>query len=427
MIITNLPNQSSLVYKLMRPVKFKLKAVVFWVVFFLVFYFSGILRITSLPYRMAGVSLLILPLVLYYGIKWNSVLFLQIVLLFVTLLSTIWNGASWSGCLNFARISVFSYLVYYLTELYINRSTIVRVMQAYVWLASIQLPIILLQWRIYDSLPAYIRQDVILEDFGFGTFNFKSDYAMAFCLLALVIFLLFDSKRSYIVNYRWLLIIWLLLSIMVANAQFVKLIAILICLVYFITHVNPKNIFYLFVLLLIIGCIILALAQYGVLTEGVNIFVARTSATFAQLIHVNEIDERQYFLNHYDRAAAIAYFLKTDLLWIGYGPGNFNNLFNVTGGSIGHAFTFYSEVGFVGWLLSMSVFFQMVPLLRNRKLRINKVYWLLFLSICILSFTAEIMSDISAVLIYCIMAKSQLIPAYTSVLQSNTSDAGNHH
>jgi len=176
-------------------------------------------------------------------------------------------------------------------------------------------------------------------DFDFGTFNFKGDASMAFLLALIVIFLLFDKKRNHIVRHKWPVSLWLTLTILIANAELVKLIILLVWGVYLLRHLSPKTIIYTVGGL---ATVVIVLASLGVFDEIWSDF------TYS-LVNNARIDFREgeletFLSGNYARGAAIAYYINRGVLWLGDGPSKYYNVFTRERmvGNTGHIFTFYS-------------------------------------------------------------------------------------
>ena len=386
-----------------------LKRLIFYLVFFLVFCFSGILSMLMLmrggfQYRMGLISFLVIPLLILYGLKVNKITLTYVALTGVIFLSGYLNNTPIFDILTFMRILVFSYLIIRLVELYLNPENISKVIKLCVAIAMLQLPIIGLQRMFYNQMPLPIKQKSIFIDFDFGTFNLNSDAAMAFFLILLVIFLLFDEKRNYIIRYKWPVIFWLTLTLIIQNSRISRLIIILVWGIYFLTHLKPKNIIYLFIISILIVGVLFASGTFDeLLTEITN--------TIENAISLDPIRTEEFLTGNYGRSAALNYYLNNDILWFGDGPSKYFNAFSRTRlrGNTGHVFTFYSEVGLMGLVGSILIFFSIAFRTRSTRMRISWVSILAFISVTILSFTNQVLNNIGVVLIYCIIVNTYLI------------------
>jgi len=388
----------------------KLICLTFYTVFFLIFCFSGLLSmITSHSYRMGLVSSLVIPLVVLYGFKLDRVFFAYIILTLFVVLSALYNKSSLFDFVKFMRILGFSYLIYYLVAIFINRDNIVKIIRICVIISVIQLPIVLLQMFMYDKFPFSWIINAYPVDFDFGTFNYKCDYAMTFFLASLTIFLLFDHKRNYIVKRRMSLAIYLTITIMIANAQVVKIIILLVWSVYMIRNLRPRTVF--LIILLVVSVFQTATSLYNrrIINENPLSFIFKMQSVIQPQ---NYINDARYFSGGYGRSAALYYYMTHDILWFGDGPSRYSDVFTKTlvRGNTGHIYTFYSEVGLFGWIASMVVLFLITFRWKEWRSRDRWVPWLMFISISMLSFTSHVMNDVAVMLIYCIIAKSCMIP-----------------
>jgi hypothetical protein len=393
-----------------QPLQGNLIRLTFYTVFFLIFCFSGLLSIiTSHSYRMGLVSSLVIPLVVLYGIKFDRVLFAYIILSLFVVLSALYNKSSLFDFVKFMRILGFSYLIYYLVARFVNSDNIVKIIRICVIISVIQLPVILLQIFMYNKLPFSWTMNAAPVDFDFGTFNYKCDYAMTFFLASLTIFLLFDHKWSYIVKRRMLLAIYLTVTIMIANAQVVKIIILLVWGAYMLRNFRLRTVFLIVLLVVSVSQTATLLFNRGIINENPLSFIFKAQGAMRAQ---NYINDARYFSGGYGRSAALYYYMTHDILWFGDGPSRYSDVFTKTfvRGNTGHIYTFYSEVGLFGWIASMVVLFLITFRWKEWRFRDRWVPWLMFISISVLSLTSHVMNDVAVMLIYCIMAKSCMIP-----------------
>jgi len=382
------------------------RKILFYSVFIMVFLLSGIFTLGNFfPYRMGLISLLVFPFVFVYGVKRSHINIAYLALFFVIVISAIYNGSSLLDFFLFSRILIFSFLIYYLVSSYLNQENIVKVVRLCVLIALIQLPIILFQQFIYSYLPDSIMNQISRIDFDFGTFNFKGDSSMAFFLTLIVIFLLFDNKRNHIIKFRWPIVIWLTLTVLIANAEIMKLIIGIIWIIFILGNLSKKTIIYA------ISAVTLVLVILGVF--GVfNQIWADFSRSLKSNSSINLASAEKYLTGNYARGSGIAYLMDQDFLWVGDGPSKYYNVLDRTRlrGNTGHLFTFYSEIGFLGLLISFFIFFLIAFPVNRFKVKFNFVNLLMLFTLLLISFTTEIMNDISIVMIFSIMTLSSLIP-----------------
>ena len=393
-----------------KPLNINPKKIVFYIIFFLAYCFSGILTMLDIfPYRMGLISLFVIPLIPLYGLKIDRVVIFYLLLTSVIFLSTWYNNIPLISLGFFLRIVLFSFLIYYLVQCYINSKNITTIIRISVIIGLIQLPVLIFQLNTYHWLPETITKGLNLVplDYTFGTFNFKGDYSMTFFLIVLIIFLLFDKKRNYIIPYRFFVILWFTGTVFLAESDIAKAILLLVWGFYFISHLNRRIGAYLSIILILAMLIILATGssvEFGNLTHKLTVEIQR-------VFNGEGLDI--YLSGGYARGAALYYFFTNDLLLIGDGPSRYIDPITriPLRGNFGHLFTFYAEVGLLGWLFSMLIFIQIAFQYQNGKIRLSWINFLTFVTLSILSFTSQVMNDISIVLIYCLISKTYLIPS----------------
>lgn len=389
-------------------IKINLKKSLFIVIFFTIFCFSFLLSVLSnFSYRAALVSLLVLPLLLLYGLRFDRVSFAYGILAVLVFLSGMLNRSSVINIFLFLRILVFSYLIYYLVKIALTPELTKKIIKISVWIAMIQLPIILLQWQLFDILPLRLRGPAALEDFASGTFNYKTDYAMAFFITSVIIFLLFEKRRNYFIKNKFYKALWLSVTVLIANSQIMKIAVLLIWLVFILVNFNFKNILIIGVCVILGGIALLLLSNSGLITEDITTFIDRLTST-------GDVDT--YLSGGYSRTAALKYLVTDGFTWLGLGPTALSDPITRTlyRGNTGHFFTFFSEIGSLGWLASLLILILIAFPISNGKLKVNWSRILFFAAIFILSFTAQVMNDIAVFLMYCIMCNVNLVPQRAS-------------
>ncbi|TDA66441.1 MAG: hypothetical protein D9V45_05805 [Chloroflexi bacterium] len=394
------------------------KRILFITVFSLLFGFSFLLAIlTHFQYRAALVSLLVIPLVFIYGLKIDQVFLAYILLAGVVFVSGFYNLSSLKEILLFTRVLVFSYLIYYLVRVSISPTAIAPVMKAAIWIAVIQLPIILLQWKLYDSIPLSWRGEAILVDFGSGTFNYKTDYAMSFFLVMVVTFLLFANKSHFFEKYKYPIALWLSLTVLIANSQIVKIALLIVWLIYILRNFKIKTLITFGLGILVVGVFIAIVYQGNLITENITTFIDRLSSS-------GDLDT--YLSGGYSRFSAIKYFVTDGFSWLGDGPSAYSDPFTraLLRGNTGHFFVFFSEVGVLGLAASLIVLFAVAFPIVNGKIYATWLSILAFISIVILSFTANVMNDVAVFFIYCIIVRVGILAVNHDQITAQKIDLG---
>ncbi len=390
----------------------------FHLIFFLLFCLSGLLTYLSIstnlfPYRMNLVSALVVPLAFLFKIRINWTVIAFAALSMIVALSGMINNSSLMEFILFMRILGFSFLIYFLVDMYVRPENIAKLIRLSTIIALVQLPIILLERYSYEYLPQKVKSIVIPLDFDFGSFNFKGDASMAIFLVFIVIFLLFDKKHHYIIPKRWLVIAWLTLTVLITNAEIVKLILLIVWGVYIVVNINKKVIIYSSASIALILAILFVSGKFesvaGQLLHSFQSANVSTKATEA------------FLSGGYGRGAAISYYIDKGITLFGDGPSKYYDPITRSRllGNTGHIFTFYSEIGLLGWIFSVLIFLFIAVKIENTKIKISITMLIIFLAIQMLSFTTEIMNDVSIFMIYCIFAKSSLIPDRENTLPGN--------
>ena len=165
-----------------------------------------------------------------------------------------------------------------------------------------------------------------------------------------------------------------------------------------------------------ISSAIIFLSKSNLITEDITAFIDN-------LMPKGNINT--YLDGGYSRVGAIKYLSSEGFTWLGAGPSAYFDPITRTliRGNMGHSFTFFSEIGFLGWLSSLLVIF-VISFASDSKIQISMMRILIFTSIIILSFTHEIMNDISVFLIFCIMLRINQIPTLNSAKNESTMISG---
>lgn len=387
------------------------KYAIFFTIFLSLFGFGFIISVvTNFTFRAALLSLIVLPLFLKYRIKLERILIAYGLLVVLILLSALLNKSSFINMLLFIRVPVFSYLIYHLVTITLTPTFITKVIKAAVLIAMIQLPIIVLQWQLYDYLPLRLRGPAGLVDFGSGTFTYKTDYAMIFFLTLIIIFLLFEEKRNHFIKNRFVKALWLSGTVMIANSQIMKIALLIVWFVYVIKGLNIKKILIISLVVIIMGGVFGFMASKGLITEEITTFVDN-------LLNPGSVDT--YLAGGYSRTAALKYLVTDGFSWLGAGPSAFSDPLTRTlyRGNTGHSFTFFSEIGILGWSASILIMLLIAFPINNGKIRASWSRVLVFASIFILSFTANVMNDVGVFLIFCILSKVDLVPSGQDLIE----------
>lgn len=395
-----------------RKLSINFIGIAFWIIFALnYFYLNRLLIVVSNDKFRLGVIVLGLSvfaiLVYLRAVKDSVLVFLLLLFSFVSFYSAWSNNISWLQFLAFIRIPILVYLIFNLVRVYLNSNErIESVVRILYFIAVLQLPIIAFQRFIYPYLPERLILGLSSTDFGMGTFT--GDTAMAFTLVGLVIFLLFDHNVIRIIKQRWLLAVWLSLTILFSNSQIQHITIILIWGIYFVSHLKLNNIILGLVSVVVITGLIILLSQSSLMTYPL------IQRTFTRLSEVSQVfddnpDYERLLEGRQARGAAISYYLNQPIKWTGDGPGSVYD--TSTGersiGGWGHIYTFYAEVGIIGLALSLLIFFVIAfPIHIGKstlRIRVSWVPVLLFIAIILVTLVKYPLGNTAILFTYCIL------------------------
>lgn len=383
----------------------------FLLIFSLVFCFSGILSLVSITsgwftYRTGiTASIFSIVILLLLGIKIDRVTFAFLALTVITILSGMYNGTSIQNIIFFLRNVVFSFLTYNAVQLCITDKNITRIMLWCVRVAIIQLPIVLFQKAIYPQLPTSVHANIASLDIGSGTFDINGDAAMGLFLVLMIIYLLFAPRHNYFIKYKWLISFWLTITIFIAEAELLKLIVAGVFLIFFLLKLRYQKVFRLFV----VGLIFMAiLATSGVVEKQIQ----DLAGTISGSLSTSQMATERFLEGEYARGAALYYYISRGIRLLGDGPSRYYDVQSRSRliGNTGHLFSFYSEVGLLGWLCSVMIFFLIAFPIKNSKVQVSLSSLLNFLALMSITLTTFLMDNIAVLLIFFIMSMTHLIP-----------------
>jgi len=345
-----------------------------------------------IPYKHMLIILTVIPLIIFRAKIPNDQPFLILLILAVTCFtSAIVNQISFLNLFLFLRNIFGCALVYYLIFYAKDKVGRKNLEKAIVFIAAIQLPVVIVQKLTYEFLPSHIIEygSLIALDYDFGTFKFKGDPNLSFFLCLLTIYCLFNNPFQKIKNFT--LAIYSTVTIFIVNSQVNYLIIIVIWVAYFLKvyftgRINSKKILLATFSVAVFGGLI-----YQFLLPKLNDIIGLVNFTIASDYHLELFEQGKY-----SRLGAVLYFLKRGLIWIGDGPGVYFNPITeeYALGTTGHMFTFYAEIGIIGLMLSYLFFVAVINKVGNSGLFTWSNLLILF-SIVMMSLTVFIYSDIS--------------------------------
>jgi len=274
----------------------------------------------------------------------------------------------------------------------------------------LQLPVVIFQQAVYFRLPESLTTGSSFADFDFGTFPFKADASMSFFLILNNIFLLFDSRNKIIdKKFHFPITLWLTFTVIFAHSNMSKILLISIWLVYIVFRPSLKN-----VVSILAGAILIA----GILQLTNNLMPTLDGFQMSFSTNTRLKDVDNYLAGEAYRGGAISYYLENDLLLIGEGPGRFYDPITRTliRGNVGHIFTFYSEVGALGLLISFLIFYFIA---KEHVKRLSIAAWLYLFAMLAMGLTVDVMNDASVFFAYCIFTSTNLIPLRKRAMRLN--------
>jgi hypothetical protein len=160
-------------------------------------------------------------------------------------------------------------------------------------------------------------------------------------------------------------------------------------------------------LTLVIG-LLFVLSQSNLMTFPLLQNTVSKIAQVSQLLE-GDVSYDIFLSGGHARIAAINYYLNQPVKWIGDGPGTVYD--TASGersvGAWGHVFTFYAEVGLIGWFLSILIFYIIAfPIRFDRstvRIRVGWVGVMMFLAVNIVTIVKYPMGNAALIFTYCII------------------------
>jgi hypothetical protein len=395
-----------------RPLTKSLVSLAFWTIFALNYlYLDRLITVaTNDKFRLGIVvlGLCLLVIVVYLKLRKNTILAATVIALAGIALISAWvNHIGLIQLLAFLRIPLTVYLVYNLVSVYLlNEKRAEFVLRFLFVIAAFQFPLIALQRFAYPLLPARFKLTTSLVDFGMGSFG--GDTSMAFALVGLVILILFEPRIGSLVKRKWLLAGWLSLTVLFSNSQIQHVTIVLIWFAYILTNLRAKTIVIVSAVTIISTGLLFVISQSSLMTFP---FLQNTIKKVSELSNAFEedVDYEIFLEGGHARDAAVAYYLRQPIKWIGDGPGTVYDTSSRerSVGGWGHIFTFYPELGLLGLLISLLVFFIIafpIHITRSHiRIKVSWVGFLMFIAVCLVAIVKYPMGDSGILFTYCLL------------------------
>ncbi len=350
---------------------------------------------------MAYVAPLPFLLMIKHGFKWDNVTKIFLIFLITIIISGIINGSSLKEIFLFTRFIVTSYSMYYLASIYITHKNAKKIISLCITIGMIQLPVLILQRLLYDTLIPHSAVFVMEIDFYFGTFFINNDKVLSLFLTGAILFLLFDAKNNYFIKHRYFKAVWLTLSVFISNSIVSHLVLIIIWLYYFLRRFSLIRIFRFSALLVLVVSSFAAFNYLDTWSDFLKLSITK-------IILKQAGNEEAFFEGNYSRAAAIAYYRSQPIKLLGDGPSRYYDPITrkYLLGNRGQIFIFYSEIGLIGLLLGYLILYRMAKSPGAMK---KNILVLFFISIAALTLTTSVLSNAGIMLAYNIFLRTNKI------------------
>lgn len=391
----------------------RMKTLVFYAVFFLMFLVGGFLNYFGiLFYKMVLGASLPLLLLLFVRIRFNSFLLISALFLLVILWSAIVNETPVMLILWFIQNLAFPVLMFLLASAYLNRQNIRRVFRWIILIACIQAPILLMQRWAYPVLSQFAKVDVGEVDIGFGTFYTSDDTALSFFVLGIILFLLLDERHNYFVKNRMSIAVWLTLTILMVNSKISFLILSMIWGYYLFTRMRVRILLYSLMGAMVVFLIAYLSPLHGLIDSNVSELMQQLS------FDIDPANAKIFYETAQgNRPAALIHLTTEPVKYIGEGPhalyDPIANKFN-KGGDASQLIGFYTDLGLAGVIISYAMIHAI-----TRGPRASEFTKLYLIVLCMFSAVSNIFLDASIMLTFSIFCHAYLIPEAISESSSD--------
>lgn len=280
----------------------------------------------------------------------------------------------------------------------------VFISKIFLFIACLQLPIILIQKVGYDFFIDFnmSNQEVADVDFMFGTFFLKADHALGFFLLFNIINILRYNRDKIITRFPKILFLYLSLTILIAESNVTKLILLLLVF-YTIYKSFPKKI-------RVIGFLFILFA----LPIGFYVAIKNIPAFEREVYFIQEEYNVRKSYSNFKRGIAkrpqvvIVYARVEPVKLFGNGPYSY---FNVLTGEFTKTRHFsqliwaYADLGLIGLLLVSVLLFNLVSNLGF----VSTERYILFAIVMVYAFMTTMLADLAIVItLVCLLKKENL-------------------
>lgn len=366
-----------------------------------------------IPFRMVHVVPPVLLAALVFRVpialptKILAVLGVQIIV------SGLINSSTLSETLGFMRYVATPLAMWYLADAFSRTRAYPVGMKWLLRIGLLQAPVVIVQRMMFSQLDAMSAVSVAEVDIGSGTFYFENDPSMTFFLLCLALLLTFDERVRYLVTRPNLYIAIFLATIFMSNSL-MSLVAAAIAFALAGSAYAIKRGVNLVPFLgggLIVGLSLATMVTFSrndAIPERVDFLVKAVEA----IAYNDPGYDEAFYRGEYSRVAAIAHYRAASFNWMGDGPSRYFNPYQreFVVGNTGMIFTFYSEVGAVGFGLAVLFF---VSVAKNPGANPLLALSIIVASV-LLTLTTSVMSDASMMLTLSLACLTGRIPGSRS-------------
>ncbi len=279
----------------------------------------------------------------------------------------------------------------------------------FIYIALIQLPVVLFQRFSYDFLKGFNKsgQNLIQVDFWFGTFPLKADHALGFFMLLNVLNIYWNNDKLKLTKYPWLIIIWITVTVFLTDTKITQLLLAILFIVHaYMVVPNRVRIIGIITAFVSVVLVILFLQQIPILKHEYeyskkSYTLKHSKSTYNSGIYARRLNIVLYYM-HY-----------RPLTLIGNGPYDY---FNFIEGKFKktHHFSLliwtYNDLGLLGLITVILFMFFLVKSLSLSNWRT----WLIFIILMIYSFMTISLFDYAFVVALVLIVNNNLLYEFDS-------------
>jgi hypothetical protein len=350
---------------------------------------GGLVFIGFFPDRYIYLIFLFMLFLPKFNIKFNGILIAFITLAVYLIIVSIIKKSSLPEVFSFSKFIIFPFIIFYLVKTFFENYPEHRknIFFAFIVIALIQLPAILIQKIFYSSLINLTSIEIAEIDFTFGTFWVKNDPGLTFFLLSIIVLILFGKNNYIRERFKTILAITLTLTLLLTNSQLGNLLVLIIWFLYIIKKRSFKTLLVSF-----LGFVATGLVLF--FTNNLAFVIWKFSDLYIRSTNITPGAMDVFFEGGYSRAVAIYFFWTQPIKILGDGLSKYTDM--ATGEQIiglkGQLFTFYAEIGLLGIVISSLIIIVITKFYTKKDTRYN---YILMGILLVYMFTTSPFSDVS--------------------------------